>query len=323
MFVAALLSWNNPLMLFDLLYSSAYGDWRYDWDAEPTVWDTVVQQFGVVVPLLAAFFVLAWKTRATITFRVDRMVVGLGGAVDLFRMRWKTVLQVNELTVRGERRSAIVEHGLLPWYRLRFGLHARRDGDRVLDMVCRFAPRTVRTELRRATVPVGYAMLLVATACFLVMKLTMDREMALFAESSESLMRSFVGADHFLLFGLTMIGVSVGLGLGIGLLFASNYGGVRVLPLMGVALAAFLMPSPLIYWLVYIAIYAILAARLAPVESVPHISFPDPAMAVFGMWVADATVALAVGGYLLGSLLAVKPWHRALPSWPYVWRRKT
>lgn len=315
-FLAVLLSFFNPIDTIAILSRDFPMEVR-----DPTLLsllgDLFVAWATIVLPLACAFGVMAWKTRASLSVSDDKMTIGLGRELGLFSVRWKKVLSATEIVESGERRSVIFEHGALPWYRLRFGLYLRRDGAGALEQVWRYTPNKRRTELRRGTKLAGYLFLAASAVCIAIIEWTTHKSSYLMANSKDEFIQSYVGADHFLLFGWLTMGVGLFLGLGLGMLFTQNYARVSALPLLGVALAAIHLPDPVIHWLVYIALYAILAARLGPVDPVPHVPFPDLRVAEFGFWAADARVSIAVICYVIGTMIVLKPWTRFLPSWPY------
>ena len=290
-------------------------------ESDPTLVSLLADLFvawaTIILPLACAFGVMAWKTRASLSISDDRMTIGLGKGLGLFSVRWKNVVSATEIVENGERRSVIVEHGVLPWYRLRFGLHLRRDGKVTLDQVWLRAPNKRRTDLRRGTKLAGYLLLAAAAICIAIVQWTTHKSLSLMAIPNGEFIQNYVGADHFLLFGWLTIGTGLFLGLGLGMLFAQNYVRVSALPLLAVALAAIHLPDPVIHWLVYIAIYHILIGRLGPVDPVPHVPFPDLRVAEFGFWAADAKVLFAIIFYVIGTMIVLKPWTRFLPSWPY------
>ena len=272
--------------------------------------------------LIIPFFVAAWKTCATLALSPDRMTVGLGRGLPLFSVKWRNVLSVKELRTPGKPRAFIVEHGVLPWYRFRFGLNERRDEEVTVQALlnrCEGKRRVVR--VRRYTDAVGWALVVFSLGCMIAMQKLINYSFGLIAAASTDMPRVFESAGYFRELAMLEFAAALFFGLGIGLLFARNYGGLRIWPIIGVGVGAGIMSGTTIVSLVYIAIYAILLSRLGPVEPVPHLVFPDPLYTLQILWVDAHTVQIAVAAYVVGTLLSVRPWYSALPSWPYRWRR--
>ncbi len=96
-------------------------------------------------------------------------------------------------------------------------------------------------------------------------------------------------------------------GLGFGMLSAHHRGGSRPVLLTLLMIATLSFPDPIIHWLVWIAIYAILAARIGPITPLP--AAPNPAV---WQWELAFNVllfgpAFAALGYYVGVTLGRRP----------------
>ena len=287
-------------------------------ESQPTVVDHAMEWLAMISPLTACFLVAAWKTQASLAFSEDRMTVGLGKELPLFTVAWKKILSVTELVVPGRPRSIVIEHAALPWYRLRFGLHESRDGSEVVDEVLRRTPhKRQEVKVRRGTTWIGIAMIVGSLISLKAMERLQIVASERMAESTVDFVPIFESSGYFLELGLMQLGAAVLFGFGVALAFARNYGGVRTLPLLGVAVGAYIMATPLIYWLVYISIYAILVAVQTPVLTQSPIHFPDESSVIIFFWAATYKAPVAVCAYFIGAMVAVRPWYRAIPWWPY------
>lgn len=116
---------------------------------------------------------------------------------------------------------------------------------------------------------------------------------------------AFSEADFVRLAGITpltylCLAASIGIGLGLGLMSAFHRGSFRpVLMAIWIAISVNL-PNPLLHWLVWIAMYSILTARLQPLQQLPATPFPplqDWLVATTLVLLAPAFAGL---GYVLG-----------------------
>jgi hypothetical protein len=225
-------------------------------------------------------------------------------------------------------KTVVIEHGLLPFYRAHFGVRTGRDGAEAVAGLISAAThagcKIVESRLARGSGRVGVLLVVLGLSGLIAMNSISVSTMELLADPYGDVVANFAGADHFVLLGSLCAGAALLLGLGFGLMFAWTQGGVRFVPLLLIAILCGLLPDPLIYWLVYIAIFAILTARPGTVELIPAVPFPDVDVAVFGMWLVGAKALFGVGGYVIGVMIAVRPWYRALPSCPYKlpWAKK-
>ncbi len=291
--------------------------------------DQLISWIDRVIAWTAAFAFYAWKTGALLTVDERGIRVGLAeNGLGLFSIPWRRVLRIRELGLRGRRESAVIEVGYLPVFRAKFSLHRTRDGEEVLEKVFDEAQRQGvlmdHAVVRRGTALVGWTLLASALACTWLVQWLIAASTNKMANAEDHDIAVFTSADHFILFGGLTACAALLLGFGLGLLFARTDGGMRAVPLIGVAVAGAMLPDPLLYWLVYIAIFSILIARIGPIEPLPAVPFPDNDVSSMGLWLVCAKGLFAVGGYLLATMAAVKPWYRALPTWPYStpWEKK-
>jgi hypothetical protein len=322
-FVASLFETFSPL---SLAVSSLF----YLEEASGLVYalEWIVNWIDVAVILTVGFAFYAWKSSARLT--VGELGIRIGFAdegLGLVLIPWRHVLRMRELVSRGRRETVSLEVGKLPFFRTRLSFHRSRDGREVLDRVYKGASshgvQARGATVRRWTVLWGWVTLASAFVCVWIVQRTIEVSSIQMAEADDLRLSGFAGQDHFVFLGVLTAVAALLLGFGLGLLFVRTEGGVRAVPLVGTAIAASMLPDPMIYWLVYIAIYAILIAVQGTIEPSPFIPFPDNAVSTLGLWLVEGTPIFAVFGYVLASLIAIKPWHHALPSWPYraFWRR--
>ncbi len=307
---------------YDSFAESAYGES----ESLTYILGTTIDQ---VVPLVMLFGVYAWKTGAFLSLGADRFQVSLaGGGLTLFTTKWKRVVRLHILSSMNSVNTVVIEHGLLPLYRAHFGVRTGRDGAEavagLISAAAKAGCKIVESRLARGSGRVGVLLVAMGLAGIIVMNSVSVSTMERLGDPYGDFVANFAGADHFVLLGSLCAGAALLLGLGFGLMFAWTQGGVRFVPLLLIAIMCGLVPDPLIYWLVYIAIFAILTARLGPIELIPAVPFPDVDIAVFGMWLVGAKALFGVGGYVIGLMIAVRPWYRALPSCPYrlPWAKK-
>ncbi len=283
---------------------------------------TLGSYFDALLILFTAMAFYAWKTSAHV--EVDDRGVRLyvaRGAVCVFSVRWRHVLSVRMIDVGGSPLGIRLTIGRLPWFRAWMTLGTTRDGVGLENLIRSNAKAhgvliqavSVRPIARR----VGIVSLGLCTVLVLAFSLAMYRELQSLTELMPDRPQVFGERDLLSKFGiLSGLGAAL-LGVGLGALLVRRDASIRLIPMVGVAIAASMLPDPFNYWLVTIAIYAILMARLGPIEPQPWIAFPDLESVELGMWFSAYKSCFAVAGYILAVLALTRPWTASLPTWPY------
>lgn len=110
----------------------------------------------------------------------------------------------------------------------------------------------------------------------------------------------------FLQQSLLFAGMIVAIGLSFGLSSAYHRGAIRpFLAGLFVLLVQFL-PDPMVHWLVWIACYSILTARIGMTEIIPKVPFPPEWHIDVGFAIVMGGPAIAGGAYVLGVMIGVR-----------------
>lgn len=286
-------------------------------------------QLTMFAPWLFLFIFAALASGTTVVSNNQGFAVRLApNGLTILSVRWRRVISVRRVTAGKALDAVIVERGLLPLYRYSNQFSVKKHGIAMLEEVLAHAQasgaRIVDVALRLKPVSWGRPLVAIGLLCSIYLQWTTTATMNKLAESPEALMANFSRSGNFLYYGSLTVLSATFIGLGFGFMFGRSHAQVRPVPMLGIGIAASMLYDPLMYWLVYIAIYAILNAILTPISSPTHIPIHGMDLFVPAMWLVAARVVFAVGAYIVGVMTIVRPWYRALPSWPYrlTWLRR-
>lgn len=275
-----------------------------------------------VLILFSAIAIYAWMSgsRGIVDEKGIRLYIAQG-AICFFSAKWEHVLHMKRVRSGSGDERVIVSVGRLPWYRVWLNLDASTEsgtlGSRLAGMAESQGIRTSLVTVGRNAKIVGILSLVLCVSLAVAFSLALTWDLQRLVELLPERPDVFGERDFFVKYGLLSAASAACLGLGLGALFSRRDGSIRLVPLVGVAIAASMLPDAFVYWLVNIAIYAILMARLGPLEPQPWIPFPDVGSIEYAMWFCAYKGVFAVLGYFLAFAFLVKPWNSSLFAWPY------
>ncbi|MCB8933649.1 MAG: hypothetical protein M9921_05995 [Fimbriimonadaceae bacterium] len=273
--------------------------------------DVLFAMLGVV-PFVVCVGLILW-------LRYEQLTVDRGG-VSLLVLRfrpffapWDRIRSIDVVEHDRRPRSAIIAYRSRFFVPFSFGVHAKRyeDGETAIDAILAEADqRGVPVRRWRSpdrTVLFGWS----AIGLGILLLVALEIE-------SYRLMRGFFDPDFVAhmdvlagLFPLTSLHVAsiVFVGLGFGLLSAHHRGGSRPVLLVLLAIATHTFPDPILHWLVWIAIYAIVTARLSPLIIDPVAPHPTDAQWEIAYGFLQYASLFAVVGYYAGVSLGRRRLH--------------
>lgn len=264
----------------------------------------------------------AIQTMLILWLQHERLVVhGAGVRLSVFRRRyspfsvpWERVRWVDLIVHNAERRSVVIHYRSRFGVPIAFGVPAKRyfDGERAVDELLGHA-HELGIEVRRwrspnRTLNLGWALIALGMVVMLGQKMTSEGLMRGFG-TPESLAAMDQVAGLFPLTALHIVPLLL-LGLGFGLLSAHQRAGTQMglLILLMIATTT-VFPSPMIHWLYWCALYAIVSARLEPLILLAPVPAPLPGQWDLAYNLVLISPAFIAVGYGLGVTWGRKRTH--------------
>lgn len=245
--------------------------------------------------------------------RYERLTVDRGGVqlsvfrISFFFAPWHRIRSIDVVEHDRHPRSVVLAYQSRFFLPFSLGVHAKRylKGEEAIDAILlEAAQRGVpirRWHSADRTVALGW--LAIGLGILLLVLHNFE---------SVQLMRGFDDPDFITnmdvlagLFPLTGLHVAsiLFVGLGFGFLSAHHRGGSRPVLLVLLAIATHSFPDPIIHWLVWIAIYAIVTARLSPLIVFPVAPHPPDMQWEIAFGFFKYASAFVIVGYYVGVAL--------------------
>ncbi|GIV01834.1 MAG: hypothetical protein KatS3mg015_0664 [Fimbriimonadales bacterium] len=286
----------------------SYVDWGPAGTVAVPIWDAVNWAIGTLGPHLEfwipAAIILGWLTMECVVDEDGVVVLLRGLGVRIAGLRWSEV-KVVRLLLHGNRppSAILLPKGIRFWRR--FSVHGRHyaNGSEAVSQLLGLAEKEgipVERYYSSPWVPaLGYFAIL---AGWCLIRYEMHREITLgewFLQDDFPLSR-FDEFGAFVPLGAMTASSAALFGLGAGLLSAYHNASPRPFLLILLIAAVTSMPTPLLFWLVYFGIYAILLATPQPLVHLDTVKAPTPTEMMLGMNLVDWIPIFVGVGYLLG-----------------------
>ncbi|MEW5882835.1 MAG: hypothetical protein AB1725_01260 [Armatimonadota bacterium] len=239
---------------------------------------------------------------------------GLG--ITLFRAPWERIRRVDLITHTRRAPTAVIHY----WSRFRlpfsFGVHGKHftEPERVVGTVVRQAEERAlpvrQWKSPDAVVWVAWASLIAAFALVIAMHMYEAHLWRWYIQDDFDL-RDFAEVAAYVPLASLNAGWLLLAGIGAGLLSAYHRAGARPVLAALFILAVYDITGPLLHWLVWTAIYAILVALRQPLVSIGPVGFPSAGEIDLAMALLSLAPAFVGFGYVLGVLVGCR---RARPG---------
>ncbi|MFN8138714.1 MAG: hypothetical protein U0R49_02830 [Fimbriimonadales bacterium] len=254
--------------------------------------------------VMPAAFILLWLgTRVSVEQQGVRFYF-INSRSTLLLVKWSRVTQCNLIEHHGVVDTAVLRYRLFGLIPMAIGLHAKHWNNGT-DLVAEVAAATQQSKIKTTTwvsnpiaVRAAYALLIGATlVCLGQMALWIKAWEPFFSHDYD--MQNFAQVANVVpLTILSLLPVCM-IGVAFGLLSAYHRAAPRPM-LMGFwMMVSPLLPTPMIHWLVWIAIYAIYTATLG---KHPNVVPPDPKIFQAGITLLSLMPTFAGISYVIGLL---------------------